>query len=63
MERFTGIIGIAVIIGICYLMSNNRKKINLKTVSVGFLLQFLLAVFVLKVPLGQQILSVISKFI
>lgn len=63
MERFTGLIGIAFIILICFLMSNNKKKINLKTVSVGFLLQFLLAVFVLKVPFGQKILNVISKFI
>lgn len=63
MERFTGIIGIAFIVLICYLMSNNKKKINLKTVLMGFLLQFLLAVFVLKVPLGQKILNVISKFI
>ena len=63
MERFTGIIGIIVIIGICYLMSNNKKKINLKTVGMGFLLQALLAVFVLKVELGQNIINVISKFI
>ena len=63
MERFTGIIGIAFIVLICYLMSNNKKRINLKTVLMGFLLQFLLAVFVLKVPLGQKILNVISKFI
>lgn len=61
MERFTGLIGIVVIIGICYLMSNNKKKISIKTVLTGFILQFLLAVFVLKVPLGQNILSFISK--
>lgn len=63
MERFTGLLGIIIIIGICYLMSNNRKKISLKTVVTGFVLQFLLAVFVLKVPLGQQILAIIAKCI
>lgn len=63
MERFTGIIGIAAIICICYLMSNNRKRINLKTVITGFVLQFLLAIFVLKVPLGQDILNVTAKCI
>ncbi len=63
MERFTGLIGIIIIIGICYLMSNNKKKISLKTVITGFVLQFLLAVFVLKIPLGQDILSVIAKCI
>jgi len=61
MERYTGLIGIALIILICFLMSNNKKKINIKTVTTGFLLQFLLAVFVLKVPFGQNIINVISK--
>ena len=61
MERFTGLIGIAFIIFICYLMSNNKKKINLKTVITGFLLQFGLAVFVLKIKFGQDIINIISK--
>lgn len=63
MERFTGLIGIVFIIFLCFLMSNNKKKINIKTVSMGFLLQFLLAVFVLKIKIGQDIINVISKFI
>ncbi len=55
MSRFFGIIGIVVIFAICYLMSNNKKKISLKTVLSGFSLQILLAVFILKTPLGQAI--------
>ena len=63
MERFVGIIGIALILGICYLMSNNRKKISLKTVLSGLFLQFFLAVFILKVPLGQKIIAAVAKCI
>lgn len=63
LARLSGIIGIVIILGICYLMSNNRKKINLKTVSMGLLLQFLLAVFVLKVPLGKEIIDVLARCI
>lgn len=48
---------------IAFLMSNNKKRINLKTVGVGLLLQFLLAVFILKVPLGVKIFSFIAKII
>ena len=55
MERFTGLIGIVLILGIAFLMSNNRKAINYRTVGVGLVLQFGLAVFVLKTPIGQQI--------
>jgi CNT family concentrative nucleoside transporter len=55
MGRFTGVIGIIVILGLAFLWSNNRKKINYRVVGTGLLLQVLLAIFILKVPLGQQI--------
>ncbi|GBF23013.1 concentrative nucleoside transporter, CNT family, partial [Candidatus Gastranaerophilus sp. (ex Termes propinquus)] len=63
MERFTGIIGIIIILALCVLMSNNRKAISLKTVLVGLSLQIGLAVFILKVPLGQAIIGKIGLFI
>ena len=63
MHRFVGIIGIALILGICYLMSNNKKAISLKTVLSGLALQFFLAVFILTVPLGQKIIGAIAKCI
>ena len=55
MERFTGLLGIALILGISFLMSNNRKAINYRTVGVGLLLQVFLAVFILKTEIGQVI--------
>ncbi|MCC6838678.1 MAG: NupC/NupG family nucleoside CNT transporter [Flavobacteriales bacterium] len=50
MERFQGLIGIALILGIAYLASNNRKRINYRTVLSGLGLQLLIAVLVLKIP-------------
>lgn len=55
MDRFTGVIGIIVILGLAFLWSNNRKKINYRLVVTGLILQLALAVFILKVPVGQQI--------
>ena len=55
MDRLFGILGIILIFGIAFLMSNNRKAINYKTVGMGFLLQVMLAVFIFKVPLGRTI--------
>jgi concentrative nucleoside transporter, CNT family len=49
MERFTGIIGIVVILGLAYLMSNNRKAINYRLIISGIGLQLLIALLVLKV--------------
>lgn len=63
MDRFFGIFGIILVFGIAFLMSNNRKAINYKTVGTGFLLQILLAVFIFKVPLGRAIVFNIGLFI
>ena len=63
MERFFGIFGIVFIFALAFLMSNNRKAINYKTVGMGFLLQILLAVFIFKVPLGRSIFLGIGQFI
>lgn len=63
MDRFFGTIGIVFIFLIAFLMSNNKRAINIKTIGMGFLLQILLAVFVLKVPIGVTIFANIGQFI
>lgn len=63
MERFVGIFGIIFIFLLAYLMSNNKKAINYKTVGMGFLLQVGLALFVFKFPLGRALFMSIGIFI
>lgn len=55
MDRFFGLFGIFAILGLAYLMSNNKKRINWRTIISGLVLQVLTAVFVLKTPIGHQI--------
>ncbi|GAB3171938.1 NupC/NupG family nucleoside CNT transporter [Telluribacter humicola] len=55
MERLTGLIGVVLILGIAYALSNNRKAINFRTVGVGLGLQFGLAVFILRTETGQAV--------
>jgi len=50
MQRFQGLIGIALIFGIAFLFSNNRSRINYRVVFSGLLLQVMIAILVLKVP-------------
>lgn len=50
MDRFTGFIGIVLILGIAFLFSNNRKRINIRLVLSGLFLQVAIAVLILKVP-------------
>lgn len=61
MERLIGILGIVLILGTAYLLSNNRKKINYRTVGMGLLIQTLLAVFILKTPVGKSIFEWLGK--
>jgi len=63
MGRFTGIIGIIVILGLAFLWSNNRKAINYRLVVTGLILQIALAFFILKVPVGQAIFAWLGKAI
>lgn len=63
MERFTGLLGIALILGIAFAMSNNRRAINYRTVGVGLLLQAGLAVFILKTDVGQRIFDYLGKLV
>ncbi|HTS45946.1 MAG TPA: nucleoside transporter C-terminal domain-containing protein [Puia sp.] len=50
MQRFHGLLGIALILGIAFLFSNNRNRISYRVVVSGLLLQLVIAVLVLKVP-------------
>ncbi len=61
MDRLIGILGIFLILGTAYLLSNNRKAINYRTVGMGLLVQALLAVFILKTPVGKAIFEWLGK--
>ena len=49
MQRFQGLIGIALILALAILFSNNRRKINVRLVLSGITLQLLIGIMVLKV--------------
>lgn len=45
-----GLLGIAFLVGVCYLFSNNRKAIDWKLVGSGLLIQFLFAFLIIALP-------------
>jgi len=57
-----GILGLMSLIFISYLLSTNKKKIKWKTVFVSILIQFIIAVSILKISLIQSFFELISKF-
>lgn len=50
MDRFHGLIGIVFILGIAFLCSNNKRRINYRLVFSGILLQVVIALLIFKVP-------------
>ncbi len=48
ISLFRGIIGIVIILGIAFLISNNKKKINWRLVATGLFLQIVFAIFIIK---------------
>ena len=63
MHILFGILGILAMLLIAFFMSANKKAINYKTIIVGLILQFLLAVFILKFEPGKLLFQYISLFI
>ena len=63
MQRLIGFLGIAAILGIAYLMSNNRKAINYRIVYWGLGLQITFAIFILATPIGKPVFMFLEKAI
>jgi concentrative nucleoside transporter, CNT family len=50
MQAFQGLFGIVLILGVAFLFSNNKKRINWRVIFSGLALQLIIAVLVLKIP-------------
>src|SRR5580700_7438542 len=61
MGRLTGVLGIAVILGLAYLFSTDRRAIKFKTIAWGLGLQLALGLFVLRVPAGQVLFGTLGN--
>lgn len=54
MERFHGLLGIVLILGLSWLVSNNKKRINYRLVFSGLALQVVIALLIFKIPFVQS---------
>ncbi len=60
-SKLIGLVGIVAILGIAYLLSSNRKAINLRIVGAAFGLQVVVAAFVIYLPFGQTVIDSMSS--
>ena len=63
MEQYTGILGVIILLGIAYLMSNNRSLIDKNIIFWGLGLQTSFAFIILKTPLGKSLFSYLNTII
>jgi CNT family concentrative nucleoside transporter len=63
IERLTGVLGIATIVGIAVLASRDRRAIRWRVVAWGLGLQLAFALLVLQVPAGQQLFRVAGALV
>ena len=55
MEKIFGFVGMFAIVGATYLLSNNKKGINWKSVGCAFIGQIILALLLIKTPLWKGV--------
>ena len=62
MDILRGIIGIVGLLGITFLFSTNKSKIDWKLVGIGILIQLVLALLILKVPFIRMGFEFVASF-
>lgn len=59
MERYIGILGLIVMVGIAFGLSENRRRIDWRLVAIGIGLQFALALLVLRTAVGERFFAAV----
>ena len=62
MHRFISLFGLLVMVGIAFLLSDERKRVNWRTVLSGIALQLLLGLLILKTSWGQALFEGARSF-
>jgi len=63
LQKSIGFLGIFVLLGLAWLLSNNKKKINYRIIIWGLLLQLIFAIIILKTGPGQAVFFFARAFI
>ncbi len=62
-DRLMGVVGVAAMIGLAWLLSNDRKRINWRLVASGIGLQAIFGVIVLKTGVGRAVFAYVGDLI
>lgn len=60
MKIVLNILGLALSVAICWLLSSNRKAIPWKKIGIAFGAELLITFIIVKIPLGQKVITILS---
>jgi CNT family concentrative nucleoside transporter len=61
MKILLNLLGIIIVLGICWLISWDRKNVKWKIVIKALVIEFMIAFIIVKIPIGQKIVTVASN--
>ena len=61
MKLVLNIVGILIVLAICFLISWDRKNVEWKKVGIALIAEIIIAIIIVKVPLGQKLISLLSN--
>ncbi len=61
MKLILNLLGIILVFAICWLVSWDRKNIKWKTVAKALVAEVIIAIIIVKIPIGQKIITVMSN--
>ncbi|MDO5785974.1 MAG: nucleoside transporter C-terminal domain-containing protein [Eubacteriales bacterium] len=61
MKFLLNILGLVLVFAICFALSYNRKAIKWKNIGIMLAVEFVIAFFIVKVPIGQMVITTLSN--
>lgn len=63
MQRWTSVIGLAIVLVLAWLLSENRRRMNFRLIGMGIVLQVVLALMLLRTQFGRAAFEAADRFI
>ncbi|WP_025728058.1 NupC/NupG family nucleoside CNT transporter [Atopobacter phocae] len=63
MNAVLNVLGIVVVLLVMYLISSNRSSVNVKQILKALIVQFVIAILIIKVPAGRLVVSNVSDVV
>ena len=63
MPRLISFLGLWVMLGLAWVLSENRKSVHVRLIITGMMFQFVFALLILKTTLGRMVFDALKQFV